>query len=55
MRLMESPERRHQMSLQALDYARKFTWEAIAQSHIRIYKELEDDLTRREVYKVRIR
>ena len=40
-RLMNSGDERARLSQQSLDYANKFTWEAIAEAHIRIYRELE--------------
>jgi glycosyltransferase involved in cell wall biosynthesis len=40
-RLMSAGEERERMSRAALAYAQEFTWEKIAEAHLRMYRELE--------------
>jgi glycosyltransferase involved in cell wall biosynthesis len=39
LRLVNSPEERRRLSQSALDYARSFSWETIAQAHVQLYRD----------------
>ena len=46
LHLMGSREERQRLSLAALEYARNFSWDRIAQSHIELYNEVSQECRR---------